>query len=90
MVLFEEPEKQVECRARRPKRKPMSLQLELQLLTKVKLPLLYLPLLAAGITVRTGLGQWIGEGVATFGLLVTIQTSARFRAALFSRVVTAS
>jgi glycerol uptake facilitator-like aquaporin len=31
-----------------------------------------LPLLASGITVRTGPGQWIGEGVATFGLLLTI------------------
>jgi glycerol uptake facilitator-like aquaporin len=31
-----------------------------------------LPLLAAGTAVRTGAGQWIGEGVATFGLLLTI------------------
>jgi glycerol uptake facilitator-like aquaporin len=31
-----------------------------------------LPLVASGITVRTGAGQWIGESVATFGLLMTI------------------
>src|ERR1700687_3687530 len=31
-----------------------------------------LPLLGAGVTVRSGSGQWIGEGVATFGLLLTI------------------
>ena len=31
-----------------------------------------LPLLAAGIGVRTGIGQWLGEGVATAGLLLTI------------------
>jgi glycerol uptake facilitator-like aquaporin len=31
-----------------------------------------LPLVAAGISVRSGAGQWIAEGVATFGLLLTI------------------
>ena len=31
-----------------------------------------LPLFAAGTTARTGLGQWLAEGVATFGLLLTI------------------
>ncbi len=31
-----------------------------------------LPLFAVGTTVRTGIGQWIGEGVATFGLVLTI------------------
>ena len=31
-----------------------------------------LPLFAVGTGVRTGIGQWIGEGVATFGLILTI------------------
>src|SRR5579871_3086042 len=31
-----------------------------------------LPVLAAGTTVRSGMGQWLAEGVATFGLLLTI------------------
>lgn len=31
-----------------------------------------LPLFAAGEKVRTGMGLWIGEGVATFGLVLTI------------------
>ncbi|HTP77812.1 MAG TPA: MIP/aquaporin family protein [Rhizomicrobium sp.] len=31
-----------------------------------------LPVLALGEKVRTGPGQWMGEGVATFGLLLTI------------------
>jgi len=31
-----------------------------------------LPLLQSSLTVRTGLGQWFAEGVATFGLLLTI------------------
>ncbi|MGZ5924438.1 MAG: aquaporin [Rhizomicrobium sp.] len=31
-----------------------------------------LPILTAGETVRTGTGQWIGEAVATFGLVLTI------------------
>jgi glycerol uptake facilitator-like aquaporin len=31
-----------------------------------------LPLLQASLTVRTGGGQWFAEGVATFGLLLTI------------------
>ena len=37
------------------------------------------PLLAASTTVRTGAGQWVAEGVATFGLLATILGCARFR-----------
>jgi glycerol uptake facilitator-like aquaporin len=31
-----------------------------------------LPLLQSSLTVRTGTGQWFAEGVATFGLLLTI------------------
>jgi glycerol uptake facilitator-like aquaporin len=31
-----------------------------------------LPLISTGVTVRTGIGQWLGEGAATFGLLLTI------------------
>ena len=31
-----------------------------------------LPLLQTSLTVRTGAGQWFAEGVATFGLLLTI------------------
>ena len=37
------------------------------------------PLLAASTTARTGAGQWVAEGVATFGLLATILGCARFR-----------
>jgi glycerol uptake facilitator-like aquaporin len=38
-----------------------------------------LPLLALGAKVRTGPGQWIGEAVATFALLLTIIGTARHR-----------
>jgi len=31
-----------------------------------------LPLLQSSLTVRTGTGQWFAEGIATFGLLLTI------------------
>src|SRR6185312_10290869 len=31
-----------------------------------------LPILQSSLTVRTGTGQWFAEGVATFGLLLTI------------------
>src|SRR5215475_497280 len=31
-----------------------------------------LPILQSSLTVRTGAGQWLAEGVATFGLLLTI------------------
>ena len=37
------------------------------------------PLLAASTTVRTGINQWIAEGVATFGLVATIIGCIRFR-----------
>ena len=44
-----------------------------------------LPILEIGEKARTGTGQWIGEGVATFGLLLTIlgcrQSGARVVAA---------
>lgn len=36
-------------------------------------------LVQAGIKVRTGVGQWISEGVATFGLLVAILGCVRHR-----------
>ena len=39
-----------------------------------------LPILQVSQKVRTGTGQWIAEGVATFGLLATILGSVRFRA----------
>lgn len=39
-----------------------------------------LPLLEQGTTVRTGIGQWISEFVATFGLLLTIGLGSRHRA----------
>lgn len=38
-----------------------------------------MPLIGLGTTVRTGPGQWIGEFVATFGLLFTIVTGSRQR-----------
>jgi glycerol uptake facilitator-like aquaporin len=36
------------------------------------------PMVASG-HVRTGVGQWLGEGIATFGLLATILGTARHR-----------
>lgn len=36
-----------------------------------------LPLIALGTKVRTGTGQWLGEFVATFGLLFTIAAGSR-------------
>jgi glycerol uptake facilitator-like aquaporin len=38
-----------------------------------------LPLFQIADTPRTGIGQWAGEGVATFGLIVTILATARAR-----------
>jgi glycerol uptake facilitator-like aquaporin len=38
------------------------------------------PLLVAGTKARAGMGQWVGEGVATLGLLMTIFGCLRFRA----------
>jgi glycerol uptake facilitator-like aquaporin len=37
-----------------------------------------LPLVQASVTVRTGMGQWLGEITATFGLLLTIFGCIRF------------
>ena len=36
-----------------------------------------LPIVQVADTPRTGIGQWAGEGVATFGLVVTILATAR-------------
>lgn len=38
-----------------------------------------LPTLQLSVKARTGLGQWVGEGIATFGLILTIIGSVRFR-----------
>jgi len=38
-----------------------------------------LPALQLSVKARTGLGQWTGEAIATFGLILTILGSARFR-----------
>src|SRR3954451_22205305 len=38
-----------------------------------------LPTLQLSVKARTGLGQWVGEGIATFGLILTILGSVRFR-----------
>lgn len=40
-----------------------------------------LPTLQLSIKARTGLGQWTGEAIATFGLIVTILGTTRHRAA---------
>jgi glycerol uptake facilitator-like aquaporin len=37
-----------------------------------------LPLLQVSSTVRTGMGQWVAEAIATFGLIVTILGTVRF------------
>ena len=39
-----------------------------------------LPILEVSQKARTGTGQWLAEGVATFGLLATILGGVRFRA----------
>jgi glycerol uptake facilitator-like aquaporin len=39
-----------------------------------------LPLMQASVTVRTGMGQWLGEITAAFGLLLTIFGCIRFNA----------
>ena len=46
-----------------------------------------LPMIQLGSTVRTGLGQWIGEFVATFGLLATILGCLRFARAAITPAV---
>jgi glycerol uptake facilitator-like aquaporin len=35
--------------------------------------------LQTGVKIRTGMGQWLGEGVASFGLLLTIILGARHK-----------
>lgn len=39
-----------------------------------------LPTLQLSVKARTGLGQWVGEGIATAGLIMTILGTVRFRA----------
>jgi glycerol uptake facilitator-like aquaporin len=46
-----------------------------------------LPLLQPGTRVRTGAAQWLSEGVATFGLLLTILLGVRYRAAAVPALV---
>jgi glycerol uptake facilitator-like aquaporin len=38
-----------------------------------------LPTLQLSVKARTGLGQWTGEAVATFGLILTILGTVRYR-----------
>ena len=38
-----------------------------------------LPTLQLSVKARTGLGQWVGEGIATFGLILTILGTVRHR-----------
>lgn len=38
-----------------------------------------LPALQLSLKARTGVGQWLGEGIATFGLILTILGTLRFR-----------
>jgi glycerol uptake facilitator-like aquaporin len=38
-----------------------------------------MPVMQLGVKPRTGLGQWVSEGVATFGLLLTILLGIRHR-----------
>jgi glycerol uptake facilitator-like aquaporin len=38
-----------------------------------------LPALQLSVKARTGLGQWIGEAIATFGLILTILGTVRYR-----------
>jgi glycerol uptake facilitator-like aquaporin len=41
-----------------------------------------LPTLQLSVKARTGLGQWAGEAIATFGLILTILGTVRYRPAL--------
>ena len=38
-----------------------------------------LPILQMSVKARTGLGQWVGEAIATFGLILTILGTLRHR-----------
>ena len=40
-----------------------------------------LPLWQAGVKIRSGPGQWLAEGIATFGLLLTILATLKARPA---------
>ncbi len=40
-----------------------------------------LPVIQFSGRIRTGVGQWLGEGIATFGLILTILGSVRYRPA---------
>lgn len=46
-----------------------------------------LPALQVSVRIRTGLGQWLGEGIATFGLILTILGTVRFRRSAVPAVV---
>ena len=46
-----------------------------------------LPLIQPGTHPRSGVAQWISEGVATFGLLLTIMLGARHRASALPALV---
>lgn len=46
-----------------------------------------LPLLQASTTTRTGIAQWLAEGVATFGLIFAILGALRYRADSVAAVV---
>ena len=48
-----------------------------------------LPLLQAGVHARTGAAQWLSEGVASFGLVLTIGLGARHRPAALPALVAA-
>ena len=48
-----------------------------------------LPLLQAGVHARTGAAQWLSEGVATFGLVLTIGLGVRHRPAAVPTLVAA-
>ena len=46
-----------------------------------------LPILQTSLKVRTGLGQWIAEGVATFGLVLMIVLGAARKSTALAAVV---
>jgi len=46
-----------------------------------------LPLLQTGVHARAGVAQWISEGVATFGLLLTILLGARYKPGAIAALV---
>jgi len=46
-----------------------------------------LPLIQPGVHARTGAAQWLSEGVATFGLILTIVLGSRYRPAAVPALV---